>query len=324
MERTPRWLKARWDWRSIEQWEDSRWRCSGQPAGPGDLLPVRVAVATGGILWEAAGRDRDRLSKCGRKECSMSDGAALFAAILAHPAEDTPRLAYADWLDEHGDPDRAACIRLQIEAARLPDGDARRAELDETTRLLVVAHLDAWLGPLRTLATNWLFVRGFPERLTVLHEVFLSHADEILAAAPVRSVFFRKVKLPFVGRLAAMPQLGRVEELNFWHDGLSEKAAEVLVASPHLAGVRSLNLGSNRVRDRGARAVTGSPHLGGLRVLDLSDNRIGDDGALTLAATAGLGQLEVLDLRDNAVSTEGERALRERFGNAVRLGAKDE
>lgn len=35
-------------------------------------------------------------------------------AILAHPADDAPRLIYADWLEEHGDSDRALFIRLQI------------------------------------------------------------------------------------------------------------------------------------------------------------------------------------------------------------------
>ena len=33
----------------------------------------------------------------------MDDGDALYRAILAHPGEDTPRLAYADWLQEHGE-----------------------------------------------------------------------------------------------------------------------------------------------------------------------------------------------------------------------------
>ncbi len=32
----------------------------------------------------------------------MSDANALVAAILAAPADDLPRLVYADWLDEHG------------------------------------------------------------------------------------------------------------------------------------------------------------------------------------------------------------------------------
>jgi uncharacterized protein (TIGR02996 family) len=250
----------------------------------------------------------------------MSDGDALLAAICANPDEDTPRLVYADWLTEHGDPNRATFIRLQVEAARLPDG-TRRVELERAARALLIGHLDTWLGPLRELATNWLFERGFPERLTVLHEVFLDRADEILAATPVRSVFFRQVRLPHIGRLAAMPQLGRIAELNFWHDGLTEKAAEGLFASPHLAGVRSLNLGSNRIRDRGARAVAASPHLGKLRVLDLSDNRIGLGGALALAR-ARLDALEVLDLRDNAIDGAGAHVLRERFGSVVRLGRK--
>src|SRR5262245_34788864 len=69
----------------------------------------------------------------------MSDQAALLAAICANPEEDTPRLAYADWLDERGrreDRVRAAFIRSQIELARLPKDDEhpdaalRRAEAE--------------------------------------------------------------------------------------------------------------------------------------------------------------------------------------------------
>ena len=45
-----------------------------------------------------------------------SDGDALFRAICELPGEDTPRLMYADWLQENGQPDRAEFIRLQCEA----------------------------------------------------------------------------------------------------------------------------------------------------------------------------------------------------------------
>src|SRR4051794_21555711 len=48
----------------------------------------------------------------------MSDEAALLNAIIAHADEDTPRLALADWLDEHGNPDRAAFIRAQCAYSR--------------------------------------------------------------------------------------------------------------------------------------------------------------------------------------------------------------
>ena len=245
-------------------------------------------------------------------------------AIREAPGDDAPRLVYADWLDEQGRADRAAFIRLQVEASRVRPLDARRPALEAEARSLLVRHQDDWLGPLRELATNWHWERGFPEGLTVLHEVFLDRADAILDAAPVRSIFLRQVRLPLVGRLAAMCQLRRLIGLSLWHDGLSERSAELLAASPHLRDLVSLNLGANRVRDRGAAAVASSPHLGALRELDLSDNQIGTAGALRLTAARGLGRLDVLDLRDNPIGPEGEHALRDRFGDRVRIGPRTE
>lgn len=44
----------------------------------------------------------------------MSDEAAFLQAICANPEDDTARLVFADWLDEHGNADRAEFIRVQI------------------------------------------------------------------------------------------------------------------------------------------------------------------------------------------------------------------
>ncbi len=49
----------------------------------------------------------------------MTDQKALLAAILAARDEDTPRVVYADWLDENGDPARAEFIRVQVRIAQL-------------------------------------------------------------------------------------------------------------------------------------------------------------------------------------------------------------
>jgi uncharacterized protein (TIGR02996 family) len=54
----------------------------------------------------------------------MTDGDALLRAIIAHPDGDVPRLVYADWLEENGDPARAQFIRVQCEIARYPEFDA--------------------------------------------------------------------------------------------------------------------------------------------------------------------------------------------------------
>ena len=50
-----------------------------------------------------------------------TDRDALYRAICAQPDEDTPRLAFADLLDEEGEPDRARFVRTQVELARVPD-----------------------------------------------------------------------------------------------------------------------------------------------------------------------------------------------------------
>ncbi len=47
------------------------------------------------------------------------DHPGFLAAIIADPEEDVHRLAYADWLEEHGEPERGAFIRVQVELACL-------------------------------------------------------------------------------------------------------------------------------------------------------------------------------------------------------------
>lgn len=70
----------------------------------------------------------------------MTDLDALYRAICAQPDEDTPRLAYADALEESGDADRAEFIRIQVERERC--GDALYGA-DVTSRLLNL-HAAAW------------------------------------------------------------------------------------------------------------------------------------------------------------------------------------
>jgi uncharacterized protein (TIGR02996 family) len=76
----------------------------------------------------------------------MSDRDALLAAICALPDEDTPRLVFADWCDEYGEPERAAFIRAQVELARTPPWEpfavrCRWRELDALAERRFVADL---------------------------------------------------------------------------------------------------------------------------------------------------------------------------------------
>ena len=44
----------------------------------------------------------------------------FLAQICDNPADDTVRLVFADWLEEHGEPERAEFIRVQCELAKTP------------------------------------------------------------------------------------------------------------------------------------------------------------------------------------------------------------
>ena len=50
-------------------------------------------------------------------ESPITDDEAFVRAIVAAPGDDAPRLVYADWLDEHGDP-RGDYLRAELEWAR--------------------------------------------------------------------------------------------------------------------------------------------------------------------------------------------------------------
>lgn len=68
---------------------------------------------------------------------AASDFEALLRAVFHNPQEDTPRLMFADWLEENGQADRAALIRYQCEQARYKPNAKRYAELAKLTTPLV-------------------------------------------------------------------------------------------------------------------------------------------------------------------------------------------
>lgn len=106
---------------------------------------------------------------------------ALYAGVLARPGDDLPRLVLADYLDEHGDPDRAAFIRLQCRHAELDPWDEGYAETGFEAARLLATHGKAWsespaVGPLIRRrprdAAEPLFERGFPATAWVRPSTF--------------------------------------------------------------------------------------------------------------------------------------------------------
>jgi uncharacterized protein (TIGR02996 family) len=124
----------------------------------------------------------------------MSDEDALLAAIAAHPDEDTPRLMYADWLDEHGRPLRAEFIRVQIEVARKEERSFEvlqsEAPLFRRNDELIEKHGRTFFGPLAAHGIGAVrFYRGFVWRVELRAELFLELAPVLAAVRPLPHVY---------------------------------------------------------------------------------------------------------------------------------------
>jgi uncharacterized protein (TIGR02996 family) len=75
----------------------------------------------------------------------MTADLGFLQTILAEPDDDTHRLIYADWLDEHGDP-RAAYLRAEVALAARPTEDPGYAAAEAELVALRAALDPAWLA----------------------------------------------------------------------------------------------------------------------------------------------------------------------------------
>jgi uncharacterized protein (TIGR02996 family) len=79
----------------------------------------------------------------------MSDEAAFLNAILFDPQDEAPRLVYADWLDEQGDPasaPKAAFLRADARLKLLPERHPRREPLITGLKTLARDLDPGWLS----------------------------------------------------------------------------------------------------------------------------------------------------------------------------------
>src|SRR4051812_5912263 len=157
----------------------------------------------------------------------MDQESALLAAIAAHPEEDTPRLAYADWLDEHaGDlPDppavriRAEFIRVQCEVKKLEHLPAEQqrphVHLWRRQQELLDHHRHDLLGPLGDDVSYFdaVFDRGFVNVLTIPAAVFLKHGDVIRNIRPTPRIRVRDAGGARLHQLLRRSELGLVESV---------------------------------------------------------------------------------------------------------------
>jgi uncharacterized protein (TIGR02996 family) len=259
----------------------------------------------------------------------MNDHDALLTAIGEHPEEDTPRLMYADWLQENGDPERADFVRTQVEVARPGLSAAERYPFVRKNVHYLTNFVPQWkveLPQLKGIAWGD-FNRGLIEEVQAeSEEPLVKHAGTIFAVPGIHILRLRR--LNDARRVAKLPELARLRALRMVGALAAAVALRALFASPHLGKLRVLELDGDTafythpapivMVDDAVAADIADGRFPDLEELWLGSNQIGNDGAMALAHSEHLGKLRVLDLRNNPF-TVLRAALLKRFGKALKI-----
>jgi uncharacterized protein (TIGR02996 family) len=209
---------------------------------------------------------------------------AFLRAIYDAPDDDTPRLVYADFLQENGEEDRAAFIRwqcgrgekplvvpdptpnafwrgfpwpvatLHLTVDQLLNADALRRE--------AVYRRPGWFGVTALTLFNGRVVTGEPFDVLFGSAVFarvnelVVVGEEVADTADAEAGFTTYTLRPVITTAAvvALAQhrgMRRIERLNLTHNDLDNDAARALVKSPYLDNLKRLQLlEGNRLRGK--------------------------------------------------------------------------
>jgi uncharacterized protein (TIGR02996 family) len=154
----------------------------------------------------------------------MDMQAAFMEDICANPDDDTPRLVFADWLEENGEAERAEFIRAQIAAYRLPKGPEREG-LEERATALHLRNRGKWFA--EPAGTRCERERGFPSRLTVGYTRLIEMGG--VPRQPFRSVVLeahydqgRRLTAQMLDGLRACRGLERVTGIRIWRPDVDQ------------------------------------------------------------------------------------------------------
>lgn len=266
----------------------------------------------------------------------FTDERPFLDAVFDRYDDDRPRLVYADFLDDSGEPERAELVRVQLALARLTDDDPRRPALSDRQAELLVRNRAAWTAHLAGLVAGVDFRRGIPDSPTVDAATFLERGDELFAKLRVRRLRLLDVG-PALPKLAQSPLLTHVRELDLCGADLGNAGVSVLAKSPHLKKLEALDLGFNAIEDAGVEqlarstlfpnltwlalndndcitdaglaALADSPFFAGLTALDVSGNDIGDLGVRAVVASPSMARLQSFRVHNNPIGDAGIAAL---------------
>ena len=223
----------------------------------------------------------------------------LLDLVLAQPESRDPRLVYADWLAERGDP-RGELILLQCRESRT---DAHESRIQE----LLSKYWKYWPTPARPIADYWAFRNGFIEGVTLASSPEPELWQELHRWEPVLEIDVPRVYQQNMEWLL-QPTTRRVRLFNV----LTFSALDTMLLSPHRRGLRSLALHSSNLSDEWVHRMAEDDGLVALESLSLANGVITEAGAKALLGSPHLTALKQLRLGTADFTQHTRRRMNER------------
>ncbi|MFT3697738.1 MAG: TIGR02996 domain-containing protein [Kofleriaceae bacterium] len=215
------------------------------------------------------------------KAWASREARPLVDAVLADPSSDAPRLVFADWLNDRGDP-RGELIALQLTRASGQQINVRERELLDT-------YGATWRKPASSMDAE--IERGFIVSVDGRCTAYVANAAK-LAREPLEFLHLVDMVAKKFTTLAPHPTL-RTLTLRV------PKLPISALAAPFLRTLVELRLDFSGIKDKGLAVLAKQPFTR-LSVLTLEDTGITSKGVIALAAAPWMQRIERLVLKNNS------------------------
>jgi uncharacterized protein (TIGR02996 family) len=262
----------------------------------------------------------------------LTEHEAFLRAIFDAPGDDTPRLVYADFLEESGESERAAFIRVQCEHARLlalDPGDPGLAGMNDVLKRQVEAQRRLAERCPSAYSRFRCYDRGFPYRKGTLH----LHPDDLIDPERLRVKAVAECPHWF-GETSLQIERGRLLQADQIDTLFNQPCARQVTdwnlgghVDEEVGGPQTEDAGTFALIDMNVRPVITVPgvealaqHRGArrIRTLILTHNNLDNDAARAIVRSPYLINLTRLDLLEgNRLRGKTWQQLLEKFGEHV-------